>query len=183
MTRWPARSRPGSRSPERVDTRGDDYTACPPERPIGQSGSSPGRFARRGLDRRCGVRHSDRTYRRSRMSDGQIVVSRLTKQYKKLTRRRRPVVHRRARSGHRLPRPERRRQDHHAAHAAEPGHADRRHAPRSVAAATPTSTDPLRLGRRRARGVQRAQGSHRAQPSPDRSAPPPAFRIRGPTRC
>ena len=38
-----------------------------------------------------------------------------------LHRRRQPVLHRRARPDHRLPRPERRGQDHHAAHAARPG--------------------------------------------------------------
>ena len=64
---------------------------------------------------------------RSPTSDGQIVVSGLTKQYKNVRAVDNLSFTVGAGAGDRLPRPERRRQDHHAAHAAQPGHADRRH--------------------------------------------------------
>ena len=54
-----------------------------------------------------------------------VDVTGLTKRFGSRQGPRRPDLLRRARGGHRVPRPQRRRQDHHAALPARPGHADR----------------------------------------------------------
>ena len=98
------------------------------------------------------------------MSDGQIVVSGLTKQYKKVTGRGQSVVRGPTRSSHRVPRAERRRQDHDAAYAAQPRYAHRGHRHhRRAAVRRPSRSGQHRRGG--AGGVQRAQGPLRAQPS------------------
>ena len=58
---------------------------------------------------------------------------------RQLHRRRPPLLHRRAGPDHRLPRPERRRQDDHAAHAARPDPAQRRLGDHRRPATTTTS--------------------------------------------
>ena len=84
-----------------------------------------------------------------------------------------PLLHARAGDDHRLPRPERRRQDDDAADAARPGHADERAARSSSTGRTPTSTGPVDARRRGARGDRFPPGPLGPQPSADpRHAPP-----------
>ena len=111
---------------DRASIRCRDPRSAPPPRSsrgvVGSDGDSTGRRDRSaGPDRRLGP---DQGVPRQR------------------ARRRPAQLHRRARLGHRLPRPERRRQDHHAAHGARLGPPDRRHWRRS--AASRTGRSPIR---------------------------------------
>ena len=78
-----------------------------------------------------------------------IEVRGLTKRYGDTPRRRRPHFHRPAGRGHRLPRPQRRRQVHHHADDPGPGRADQRRGHHRRPATTPSSRAAAR-GRRAA---------------------------------